>query len=109
MSGYAFIMPEFCCKVHPFLASIYVDRTRKQSINIWKNSIQQRNQIVFQNSLYLGILSILAIAVFQQQPNISSGTYLGNASERSIVQLAVLVVLNFLHDSRKNTELCIMH
>lgn len=63
MFGYTFTMPEFCHKVHPFLASIYAGRTCKQSIDIWENRIQQRNQIVFQNSLYLGILLILAIAV----------------------------------------------
>lgn len=66
----AFAMPELRHKVYPFLASIGAGGTAEQAVCVWKNSIQQGDQIVFQKSLYLGILPVLAVAVLQQQPGI---------------------------------------
>lgn len=63
-------MPKLRYEIHPLLTSICTGRAVKQAICIWKGHIQQRNQIVLQHSLHLGILSVLAIAVLQQQPGI---------------------------------------
>ena len=63
-------MPEFSRKIHPFLAPICTGGTAEQAVHIRKYRIQQRDQIVLQNRLHLGILPVLAAAVLQQQPGI---------------------------------------
>ena len=60
----AFSMPERFNKIHPFLAAVGSYRAGKQAIYAWKHGIQQRDQVVTQHGLNLGILLILPIAGF---------------------------------------------
>ena len=61
-------MPKFSYEVHPFLTPICTGGTAEQTVYIGKYRIQQRDQIVLQNRLHLGILPVLTVAVLQQQP-----------------------------------------
>ncbi len=71
-------VPESIHKIHPFLAAIRTGGTGKQTIGVRKSGIQQGNQIVLEHGLYLGILLVLPVAVFQHQP----GIFLRNISRQ---------------------------
>ena len=63
-------MPKLRYEIYPLLASIGASRAVEQAVCIWENRVQQGNQIILQNSLYLGILPVLTVAIFQQQPSV---------------------------------------
>ena len=57
-------MPESFNEVHSLFAAILSGRAGEETVYSRKDGIQQRNQIIPQNGLDLGILSVLPIAVF---------------------------------------------
>ena len=66
----ALAMPKSGDKVHPLLTAIGAGRTGKQAVCVWKSSIQQGDQVVFQHGLYFGILLVLPVAGLQHEPGV---------------------------------------
>jgi len=57
--GNTLAVPKLADEINPFFAAVGLRRTTEKTVHLWENGIQQRNKIVFEDSLYFGVLLIL--------------------------------------------------